>query len=262
MRKTEQLLPLSHKTNVFTAMKKTIITILATAVAATAQAGIVCYEGSITTADGLVSTLPSTVNEGNLWFNEDNARLSSWALEFTISGTTFTGWSQNVFSTTNRSDDGWRPLGMMLWQGVSAGMTIQKSHYSNGVTNLDTGVAQGSINGYGAEDFPLTMRLAYDAEASKFYLLDVTNSVAIVTGDLSSQNNMQTDLVSGVAGTKSTSLASMFFSTGKFGISDIKVWDLTSVAGTDAFVAYVPEPATATLSLLALVGLASRRRRH
>ena len=119
---------------------------------------------------------------------------------------------------------------------------------------------------------PITLRFAYDAESDIAYLYNVDTKEYITATNLSTRYEggsfSFSSVDSTVIGNGDKDGKTMFWTdSGSATYKLLGVTDMSSIAGNDTqFVNYlktktIPEPTTATLSLLALAGLAARRRR-
>ncbi len=127
----------------------------------------------------------------------------------------------------------------------------------NGVTSV-----QFTSTDYKTEDGKLILFFSYDPNADTFTLsglkndgLTVTHSYASHTYNVASNDYQYLQVVAGKNGDATADMNNVIESITTFdeamGANAIKYYAQTSI----------PEPATATLSLLALAGLAARRRR-
>lgn len=243
-------------------MKKTLIALLALSGVAGAETTPTEYDAYIL-KNGATGTKITelTGSRGQLWFNTDNATLSSWMIEFSIDK--ITTKSNTIFATdfgTAGTANERYGLGVYTWFNYS-GVTLGKdnSHYT-GTANL-----LFPTNESGNKDLPMTLRLAYDAEANTAYLYCAdTNQMTKITTE-------QDYILRGSAvggGSDVSGLASFWTDGGANHFTISSVTDMNTLAGNgESFATYVmtksvPEPTTATLSLLALAGLAARRRRR
>ena len=243
-------------------MKKTIITLLALCgVAAAADNAPIEYDAYILQLNNTSTKITSLTNtRGQIWFNTDAATLSSWMIEFSLDK--LNGGNSVLFATNFGTAGGTNErygLSVYSWFDQT-GVTIGKdnSHFT-GAANL-TFPSNPKL--------PVTLRLAYDAVGDTAYLYcvqtDAITSVATTTG-----YTLKGSTISG--GSDASGLGTFWTDGGSDNFTIYTVTDMSALAGNaDSFAEYVksktvpsvPEPTTATLSLLALAGLAARRRRR
>lgn len=235
-------------------MKKTLITLFALAGVAAAE-GIESWTLTLTNGN-------TSITSGNydLWAGADNMVLESFLMEYTVDAYASAGYNATTIitsrgewaSTTERSG-----ITMLTWEKTNVGIGNGKTHYSNSANSMT----------FSAGD---TMRLAFDAENETAYLYNVTKETLCyvdMSETVTEDNASLYYFTSGVKGVQQTIGATSVWTNGggdKFTLGN--VYDLSSIAGTNQFATFVktmtvPEPTTATLSLLALAGLAARRRR-
>ncbi len=244
-------------------MKKTIIALLALAGVAAAGTAPTVYDAYILQKDKTNTKITSlTGTRGQIWFNEDAATLSSWMIEFSLDKVTTK--SNTLFATdfgTAGQNNERYGLGVYTWYDYS-GVTIGKNnnHYT-GTANL-----LFPTNESGDKELPMTLRLAYDAVGDTAYLYCVESN-AITSVKTETDYTLKGSTVGGASDV--TGVASFWTDGGVNNFSISTVTDMSSLAGNSVAFAdyvktteYIPEPATATLSLLALAGLAARRRRR
>lgn len=240
-------------------MKKTIITLLALA----SVAGAVT-EYTATFADSKTSELTS--ERSHIIFGDTTATtpltLTSWMVEFSLTKFSDAGTLLAVTPSDPAAGSG---VGLRTngADGVGIMFSNSNSYYGNSKTDkifVDSSKVSATT--------PLTLRYAYDAKSNMLYLYDVTNEKII-------SHELEAELIlSSVAanhdGSDVKNVTQFMTMSKKFNFTLSSVTDMSSLAGNDAaFVTYVktkttvsiPEPATATLSLLALAGLCARRRR-
>ena len=236
-------------------MKKSIITLMA--LAGMAAAGEI-QSWDLMFTDGNQSI---TGSNRDLWA-EDGLVLSSYMFDFTVDSYTSTGNSVTTV-LTYRGDMGTtgerQGMSFLTWGGTNVGIGNGSTHY-----NIDENKAT-----FAADD---VFRFAFNAENKTGYLYNVTQDkmcVADMSADITAENISKYYFTSGVKGVQATIGSSVVWTNsggGQFTMGDL--YDLSSLASNAAqfenFVKTkpIPEPATATLSLLALAGLAARRRRH
>ena len=242
-------------------MKKTIITLLALAgVAAAADNAPIEYDAYILQKDKTNTPITSlTGTRGQIWFNEDAATLSSWMIEFSLDK--LNGGNDVLFSnsygTAGKTNERYG-LSVYSWYDQS-GVTIGKdySHFS--------GAAKLAFPS--DPKLPVTLRFAYDAVGDMAYLYCVETG-AITSVATTTDYTLKGSTIGG--GNDVSGLGSFWTDSGKDNFTIHTVTDMSALAGNaDSFAEYVktktvpavPEPTTATLSLLALAGLAARRRR-
>ena len=194
-----------------------------------------------------------TTGNGNFFFDEAGAELSSYMFDFTLTKITSTGFNNVLFATERTASNGASGLTFLTWNAANVGVGEAKTHNGEDGGNSIT-LSQG-------DEF----RFAYDAVNSTAYLYNVTKDNLAIR-NLSSDDATY-HLVSGTSN-DDLSASVVYTGGGKDYASYGNVYDMSSLAGNDTvFSTYVktmvvvPEPATATLSLLALAGLAARRRR-
>lgn len=242
-------------------MKKTIITLLALAgVAAAVDNAPIEYDAYILQLNNTGTKITSlTSTRGQIWFNEDAATLSSWMIEFSLDK--LNGGNDVLFATNfGTAGQGNERYGLSVYSWFDqSGVTIGKdSNHFTGAANL-TFPSNPQL--------PVTLRLAYDAVGDKAYLYCVeTDAITSVATTVDYTLNGST--IGG--GSDVSGLGSFWTDGGKDNFTIYTVTDMSALAGNaDSFAEYVktktvpavPEPTTATLSLLALAGLAARRRR-
>ena len=203
-----------------------------------------------------------TTARGQLWFNEDNALLASWMLEFSL--TKLSKGNNTMFGTnkgTNGTTEERYGLGFYSWYDQS-GVTLGKdnNHFS-GTAKL------GFPTGTTLESMDLTYRLAYDAESNIAYLYCVD------TGEMTFASTDGDYTLNGAkfgAASDQNGIATFWTDGGADTFTISTVTDLSGLAGSnEVFNHYVrtttviPEPSAfgmlAGLGALALV--AARRRR-
>ena len=242
-------------------MKKTIITLLALAgVAAAADNAPIEYDAYLLQLNNTGTKITSlTSARGQIWFNEDAATLSSWMIEFSLdklnggNDVLFTNSCGAPGATNERHG-----LSVYSWYNQT-GVTIGKDklHFT-GAANL-TFPSNPKL--------PVTLRLAYDAVGDMAYLYCVETG-AITSVTTATDYTLKGSTIGGASDV--SGLGSFWTDGGKDNFTIHTVTDMGALAGNaDSFAEYVktktvpavPEPTTATLSLLALAGLAARRRR-
>ncbi len=195
-----------------------------------------------------------TSGNGTVSWNttEVSSPLTTWAFTFTVDSSTATSANKPLISMgTNGSN--------------AVGLSVVSTDGS--YTTLAIGSGNGTLSsGSIAVTSGATYTLAYDASTYTVYLGSSDGNYITYTFDSSS--TVTTTLTSGEETSTSTSSGLRQWSNSGTVVTTItSVADLSSVEGNSAaFASYVttgsvPEPATATLGLLALGALALRRRR-
>lgn len=243
-------------------MKKTILTLFA-------MAGSVLADGIQSWDVTLTRNNASSITNGNsdLWAGSDGMVVPSFLMEYTVDAYASGGYNVTTICTARGVADSSSERGgltMLTWLTTNVGIANGKTHYSTSANSMT----------FAAGD---TMRMAFDSVSETAYLYNVTKDTmcfvdmsATVTEENAS-NYYFTSGVMGVQATLGSTAVWTNYNNDKFTFG--KLYDLSSLAGTEQFEVFVktleapevtpsiPEPATATLSLLALCGLAARRRR-
>ena len=232
-------------------MKKTLITIFA--LGSVAAADITLYDATFA-KDGQ-DTLTS--GRSHLKVGTEAITLSSWMIEFQITKQNDIG---TFFSTALNATAGVERGGLGIRTYSDTGLSITTSantaHASAKLTV--TKFSELSANN------PITLRFAYDAVSHTAYLYNVGTGKYVSATDLTASDTYKLTTVDSSVTSGDVNGKSMFWTdqaTATYKLMSIT--DMSSLAGTEDFLAHVtaPEPTTATLSLLALAGLAARRRR-
>ena len=258
-------------------MKKTLIPLLA--LCGVAAAAEMPTEYTATFANSRTDTQSTARSHILLDGGTQAITLDSWMIEFQIQKQADKGVFFSLTRGNNPNDVNNERGGLGLRTNTASGIGISwngNSGYANSttedpypkltVTNFSS-ISAGS---------PITLRFAYDAESDIAYLYNVDTNTYITATNLTTRyeggNFSFSSVDSSVTGNGDKEGKTMFWTDG--GAASYKllgVTDMSSLEGNNAqFVSYlttktvpaVPEPTTATLSLLALAGLAARRRRR
>lgn len=245
-------------------MKKTLITLFA--LAGVAAAADMPKEYVATFANSRTDTQSSARSHILLDGGTQAITLDSWMIEFQIQKQSDVG----AFFALGRNDNGQERGGLGLRTNSASGVGISwngNSGWASDPAKLDV----TSFSSITAES-PITLRFAYDAESDIAYLYNVDTDKYITATNLTTRyeggNFSFSSVDSSVTGNGDVAGKTMFWTDGgSAAYKLLGVTDMSSLEGDNTqFVSYlttktVPEPTTATLSLLALAGLAARRRR-
>ncbi len=235
-------------------MKKTLVIACSLLLAAvTAQAESL----TLPSAD-LLAGSSATITTGNQalsWSSTDVAStLDSWMITFTLQESSTNTSSHWPAISVVGSD----AYGLSIMRNNNGDFLFSKGGTSTGSNPLSDDVHLTATQGD-------TFAFAFDSVTNTAYLANITdsNAITLVSYTLTSEEavSLNTSLVSGTSRTWTNSGYQEF-------VFD-KVTDMNQAATAGVFEVTlrnggampIPEPATATLSLLALAGLAARRRR-
>lgn len=250
-------------------MKKTLITLLA--LAGVAAAADMPKEYVATFANSRTDTQSSGRSHILLDGGTQAITLDSWMIEFQIQKQEDKG----AFFALGRYANDLERGGLGLRTNSTSGVGISwngNNGYANSTTeDPDPKLTVTNFSSISANS-PITLRFAYDAESDIAYLYNVDTDKYITATNLSTKyeggNFSFSSVDKSVTGNGDVAGKTMFWTDGSAGAYKLLgVTDMSSLEGNDnQFVSYlttktVPEPTTATLSLLALCGLAARRRR-
>ena len=212
-------------------MKKTLVALIAMA--------------GIAGAAPLTLTSPAGggLESGNaaLTWSEDIAELQSWELTFTLTDTTLADAA--LFGTRQKEYE----AGMVL--GVTADGALSIYNYKVG-TNYSYSKTTG--NGWVSAGQGTSITLSYVADVNTSGTV-VGGTFTIASGANTQSFVMDDDSLISYTSLKKDGGSRFYTAAGEQKFSNISVSQLSNRV--------VPEPATATLSLLALCGLAARRRK-
>ena len=245
-------------------MKKTLITLFA--LAGVAAAADMPKEYVATFANSRTDTQSSARSHILLDGGTQAITLDSWMIEFQIQKQSDVG----AFFALGRNANDQERGGLGLRTNSSSGVGISwngNSGWASDPAKLDV----TSFSSITAES-PITLRFAYDAESDIAYLYNVDTDKYITATNLTTRyeggNFSFSSVDSSVTGNGDVAGKTMFWTDGgSAAYKLLGVTDMSSLEGDNTqFVSYlttktIPEPTTATLSLLALAGLAARRRR-
>ncbi len=243
-------------------MKKTLITLLA--LCGVAAAADMPKEYVATFANSRTDTQSSARSHILLDGGTQAITLDSWMIEFQIQKQSDIG----AFFALGRNANSQERGGLGLRTNTSSGVGISWNG-NNGWASDPTKLDVTDFSSISAES-PITLRFAYDAESDIAYLYNVDTDKYITATNLTTRyeggNFSFSSVDSSVTGNGDVAGKTMFWTDGgSAAYKLLGVTDMSSLAGDNTqFVSYlttVPEPTTATLSLLALAGLAARRRR-
>ena len=253
-------------------MKKTLITLLA--LCGVAAAADMPKEYVATFANSRSDTQDYARSHILLDGGTQAITLDSWMIEFQIQKQGDIGAFFALGRYANNKERGGlghrtnTPSGIGIsWDGNEgyANSTTEDPSPKLTVTNISS-ISAGS---------PITLRFAYDAESDIAYLYNVGTDEYITATNLTTRyeggNFSFSSVDTSVTGNGDVAGKTMFWTdSASASYKLLGVTDMSSLEGNNAqFVSYlttktvlsVPEPTTATLSLLALAGLAARRRR-
>lgn len=243
-------------------MKKTLITLLA--LCGVAAAADMPKEYVATFANSRTDTQSSARSHILLDGGTQAITLDSWMIEFQIQKQSDIGAFFALSRYANNEERG----GLGLRTNSASGVGISWNG-NNGWASDPAKLDVTSFSSISA-DSPITLRFAYDAESDIAYLYNVDTDKYITATNLTTRyedgNFSFSSVDSSVTGNGDVAGKTMFWTDGgSAAYKLLGVTDMSSLAGDNTqFVSYlttVPEPTTATLSLLALAGLAARRRR-
>lgn len=249
-------------------MKKTLVAIFA--LSSVAAADVTLYDATF--ANGGMDTL--TTARSHLKVGTEAITLSSWMIEFQITkqkdvGTFFSTYRNFTYEEGGETKPPRERGGLGIRTSTRSGLAITtKADEDFASSRLAVIKFDSNPKDDAAEvstSNPITLRFAYDAVNHAAYLYNVGTGEYVSAKDLEASDTYSlTTVSSSVTGMGDIDGKTMFWTDG--GSANYKllgVTDMSSLAGKSDFLAYVtaPEPATATLSLLALMGLAARRRR-
>ena len=237
-------------------MKKTIITLIALGSVAL---GTTPTTYTVKFANGNSDTLTS--GRSHLYFGEGAITLNSWVLEFEITKLSDVGTFMNTAYSGSTAFDSRDDLGIRTssTSGLRLSIGGNDGSESGGLLSVDTFSTLSSTN-------PITLRLAYNAVNNTAYLVNAETSKYITM--TTSEDYDLSSVATTVTGNGDVTGKTMFYTDGSANnYKVLEVADMSVLANDSAaFVSYItqpiPEPTTATLSLLALAGLAARRRRR
>lgn len=240
-------------------MKKTLIALMALAGAASAEP----TEYEVTFADNNTTTLSS--QRSHIIFGDTQAEtpltLTSWMIEFSMPSFPDKGTLMVVSPSKADSSVG---FGIRTHGGDQLGILFGDDKQYWGTCDNEESEIFVDASKVTAST-PLTLRFAYDAESDLAYLYDATND-KLITYSIDSVAGLSS-VAADHNGSDVNNKTQFYTQSNQFTFNLGKVYDMSEVAGNNsAFKGFVttktiPEPATATLSLLALAGLAARRRR-
>ena len=219
------------------------------------------WDLQLTTSTGLVDTIAT--GNADFWFNQNSYTLQSYLIEFTMTDVT----SLDRFLSTDRKDT----AGSNRAGGITLSSWGSGANRGAGIHYHGTHVTSGGNNNIGAISAGDTLRLGFDASSGIAYLYNVNSEtlLSVTLTGVSGYSKEDCYFTSGVSGTQQKVGSSAFYSnSGNTEAVFGKIYDMSTLAGNNVeFSKFVktltiPEPTTATLSLLALCGLAARRRRR
>ncbi len=228
-------------------MKKTLITALITlGMAASASA-------ALTLEDATLSYSQYDSAQDGLTFSGDFSTLSGTRAEFTM--TFVLDWNQLQTLTTTDTALAVMTDGNSLNTGVGIclddGELVAKTWYT-GARSSST----NSLENYVSENGLLVLTVRHNANGTR--LIPGTQSATYWTDGSLKWQNAQFDGLT-INSTLAGAIESFYVFNSS--VTDDEVVSLTTAAYAAALANAVPEPTTATLSLLALAGLCARRRR-
>ena len=237
-------------------MKKTIIALLV-------LSGIACADGEIKTWDLKVFTDSSgstadllTGGNGDFWF-DSTSPLTTYSLDFTA--TTISAYEYDnftLFSTSRGTGNQTDRQGLGIFSSTKNEAGSLTVTISKNVAAIDSSASLTIKTGD-------SLTFAYDSKSATALLYNATTQklIQVNVGDDSDAYYLEAGST-----TKTQGASAAFSQGGKHQITYGNVTNLSSMAGDmkaiKNYIGVVPEPTTATLSLLALAGLASRRRRR
>lgn len=236
---------LADQSTILMTMKNVFLTMLALCCVSVASAG------SVTQDDYYFSGTESTVTLGTDALNKLASGGESFTISYELEGLTFNDLVENprvffeldlaaVDGTTLEVSMGYNP-GLGFYAMASPGGT----QFGNLVPYIPESVPFLFQYDTGSKTFSFSYFMSYDSESNPHDLTE------ILSVNLGAHNVFEKGVETG------SFTISVPFGT----VSDVQTWTGEVTADTYAASKLVPEPTTAALSLLALAGLAVRRRR-
>ena len=227
-------------------MKKTIIALLALAGVA---AGAEPITLTLTSPDSNLGT-DGNGNQALAWSDEGYDELTSWSLSFMLNDKALTD-DTNLFSTRSLGSGA---EGYVLRSNADGSLKLMYRDHPDvldTVITSATGLVQANTN------TAITLKFVADVEkisgnvvAGTFFIISGESSVSAKVDDYLGHTSLENNV-------------NCRFWTNRSGnpASPAETFSNISLQKIDDNIVVVPEPTTATLSLLALAGLAARRRR-
>ncbi len=248
-------------------MKKTLITLAALALASVAQAATTyTYD-----ADDFTTATTTNGSFGKLTLDTTLTKEFDWTITATFTlgdmkNSSYNDWGSAIFTTTSDVFDA--NSGLQVYVPVAKKDIVDENGEKIGEERVDpclqtfwysTTAHNSSVMTGMAEGDVLTVIYTYDADGK-----GENGGLLTVDYQLVRSGHLYEDGISKpdswyqytVGSNKTLSIDSVTSTIGYGGLTSANGWSINSVTVT-----VIPEPTTATLSLLALAGLAARRRR-